>query len=219
MIYLPVTFLFFIFLLVLLPFLIFIFGLNVTGLVFEKLNLSPNAGFLIYFLCLLGSTINIPIKKGMAHIQDIEPNLFYGFFLPRPPRIGQKTIVAINLGGAIIPVLLSVYLLTRTPIFPVVICTVLIALITNLLARPVKGLGIAVPALVPPLFAALLATAFSRSCTPCVAYISGVLGTLIGADILNLHRLDRIGAGMLSIGGAGVFDGIFLTGIIAVLLV
>jgi uncharacterized membrane protein len=60
-----------------------------------------------------------------------------------------------------------------------------------------------------------------------VAYIAGTLGTLIGADLLNLRAILR---GSLlpateaeetpakvidSIGGAGVFDGIFLTGILA----
>jgi uncharacterized membrane protein len=52
-----------------------------------------------------------------------------------------------------------------------------------------------------------------------VAYLAGALGTLIGADLLNLHRLTSLGAGVASIGGAVTFDGIFLTSIIAVLLV
>ena len=51
-----------------------------------------------------------------------------------------------------------------------------------------------------------------------VAYVSGTLGTLIGADLLNLSRIQGLGAPVVSIGGAGTFDGIFLTGIVAVLL-
>ena len=51
-----------------------------------------------------------------------------------------------------------------------------------------------------------------------IVYVSGTLGTLIGADLLNLHRMADLGAPMASIGGAGTFDGIFLTGIIAALL-
>jgi uncharacterized membrane protein len=50
------------------------------------------------------------------------------------------------------------------------------------------------------------------------AFISGVLGTLIGADILNLKRAQKISPGLISIGGAGVFDGIFLIGIVSALL-
>jgi uncharacterized membrane protein len=48
-----------------------------------------------------------------------------------------------------------------------------------------------------------------------------LLGTLLGADILHLantRTLNRLRSPMLSIGGAGTFDGIFLTGILAVLL-
>jgi uncharacterized membrane protein len=54
---------------------------------------------------------------------------------------------------------------------------------------------------------------------PALAYISGVIGVLLGADLLNLRKVTKLGAPMMSIGGAGTFDGIFLTGIISVLLV
>jgi uncharacterized membrane protein len=94
-----------------------------------------------------------------------------------------------------------------------------VALVTHLVARPVKGLGIVTPAFVPPLTAALMAYVLPSSAPPVIAYTSGVFGTLIGADILNLHKIPRIGARIASIGGAGTFDGIFLSGIISVLLV
>jgi uncharacterized membrane protein len=51
-----------------------------------------------------------------------------------------------------------------------------------------------------------------------VAYVGGVLGTLIGGDLSNLHVIHKLGAPVASIGGAGTFDGVFLSGIIAVLL-
>jgi uncharacterized membrane protein len=53
---------------------------------------------------------------------------------------------------------------------------------------------------------------------PATAYVAGTLGTLIGADILHLDKLRHLNAPVASIGGAGTFDGIFLTGILAVLL-
>ncbi|HTW95115.1 MAG TPA: DUF1614 domain-containing protein, partial [Tepidisphaeraceae bacterium] len=53
---------------------------------------------------------------------------------------------------------------------------------------------------------------------PPLAYIAGTMGTLIGADLLNLGHIYGLGARVASIGGAGTFDGVFLTGIIAVLL-
>src|SRR5438034_965094 len=53
---------------------------------------------------------------------------------------------------------------------------------------------------------------------PSVAYVAGSLGALIGADLLNLPRITAIGAPVVAIGGAGTFDGVFLTGILAGLL-
>jgi uncharacterized membrane protein len=44
------------------------------------------------------------------------------------------------------------------------------------------------------------------------------MGALIGGDLLNLGRVAEMSAPMLSIGGAGTFDGVFLTGILAGLL-
>lgn len=81
------------------------------------------------------------------------------------------------------------------------------------------GLGIAVPPLAPPLLAAAAALIIAPDTAAAVAYIAGSLGTLIGADLLNLRRLGELGAGVASIGGAGTFDGIFLSGIMAVVLV
>jgi uncharacterized membrane protein len=49
------------------------------------------------------------------------------------------------------------------------------------------------------------------------AYIAGTLGTLIGADLLNLRRIRHLG-GVASIGGAATFDGIAVTGVFAVIL-
>jgi uncharacterized membrane protein len=78
--------------------------------------------------------------------------------------------------------------------------------------------GIAMPAFIPPLVAAVLSVIFSYDYAPVLAYIGGTLGTLIGADILNIDKIKDLGAPVASIGGAGTFDGIFLNGIMAVLL-
>jgi uncharacterized membrane protein len=74
------------------------------------------------------------------------------------------------------------------------------------------------PAFVPPIAAAVIALILSPSQPGVIAYVSGTLGTLIGADLLNLGKIPALGAPVASIGGAGTFDGVFLTGIIAALL-
>lgn len=89
-----------------------------------------------------------------------------------------------------VPVLLSVYLLIKSGIWGrAAIATALMSFVTFRLAKPVKGLGIALPAFVPPVLAALISMVTAYNNAPVVAYISGTLGTLIGADILNLKKL------------------------------
>ena len=132
----------------------------------------------------------------------------------------HQTVLAVNVGGAVIPVCLCVYLLSKISFglyLPVLVG--LVTLVVNRLARPVQGLGIAVPGLIPPLLAALgaylLCPWYLRA--PC-AYIASTLGILIGADLLKLREIPKLGAPVASIGGAGTFDAIFFGGVIAVLL-
>ena len=63
-----------------------------------------------------------------------------------------------------------------------------------------------------------MAIVLARDQAAPLAYIAGSLGTLIGADLSNLGQVRGLGAPVASIGGAGTFDGIFLTGILAVML-
>lgn len=71
---------------------------------------------------------------------------------------------------------------------------------------------------IPPVAATAAALIFSSRYAPALAYICGTMGTLLGADILHLPDIRGLGAPVASIGGAGTFDGIFVTGILAVLL-
>ena len=96
--------------------------------------------------------------------------------------------------------------------------TAVVALVVHRMATPIPGMGISVPTLAPPLLAAIVALVISWRFAAPVAYIGGSLGVLVGADLLNLGQLRGLGAPVASIGGAGTFDGIFLTGVIAVLL-
>jgi uncharacterized membrane protein len=96
--------------------------------------------------------------------------------------------------------------------------TALVAVLVHSWAKIEPGLGIAVPIFLPPLIAAGVGLALAFRRAPPLAYVAGSMGTLIGADLLNLGRVADFGAPLVSIGGAGTFDGIFLTGIIAGLL-
>jgi uncharacterized membrane protein len=129
------------------------------------------------------------------------------------------TVLAVNVGGAVIPTLMSTYLVLRYRLWlRAAIAVVVIAGVIHTMATPVEGVGIAVPVFAPVVTTAILAFILSREYAAPLAYIGGSMGTLIGADLLNLDKIGDLGAPVASIGGAGTFDGIFLTGILAVLL-
>lgn len=214
-----------------LPFLFLLFAfaaaamwmiqLGVLEYAYERIGIRHEYVFALLLLELLGSYVNIPVAE--LPPEEIVSGREVAYFGMRyvVPAIEERpaTIVAINVGGAVIPVALSVYLLLRNRIFgTAAIGTVIVALITQRLAQPVRGVGIALPTLVPPLVAATVASLLSRGSTPALAYVCGTIGTVVGADLLNIGKVQGLGAPVASIGGAGTFDGIFLTGILAVLL-
>lgn len=136
-----------------------------------------------------------------------------------PVLRSRSTVVAVNLGGALVPAALSVYLIAHDRLgWRAFAAVAVVGLLVHLVARPVPGLGIAVPALLPGLYAVLTAVLFHPPAMAGLAYVAGTLGTLAGADLTNLGKVRRLGAPVASIGGAGTFDGIFLAGITAVLL-
>jgi len=217
MFFIPVAFLIFIAFILFLPILFLLGYFQVLTIGFENLGISSGATTFLLFLILIGSGINIPLtKKRLIYGEELR---FFGFF--RVPKIRAQGLF-INLGGAVVPVLLSVYFLFRVSkagfdLEPIFLATILMIIISKFLSRVIPGKGISLPILIPPIFSALFALILAPDFAAPSAFISGVLGTLIGADLLNLRRAQRFG-GFLSIGGAGVFDGIFLVGMVSALL-
>jgi len=208
-------------LLLLLGIVFFLISIDLIGLAFTKLGFPPQYSVLLLFLSLIGSYINVPIKEITSREPVISGRIvnFYWFRYIIPPlEVEHRTIIAVNLGGGVIPVLISAFLIPMVKPLDVLTGVAIMTVFIHMIARPVKGLGIAVPALLPPIAAAGLALLISPQNAPVIAYISGTLGCLIGADLLNLKKIPGLGAQVASIGGAGTFDGIFLTGIISVLL-
>lgn len=188
---------------------------------YEKIGISRRYVFALLLISLLGSYVNIPIAQLHAeHVVSNQEIPFFGAPWIFPwVREWSRTLVAINLGGAVIPTLLAIYLMRKNRIiWPSALAIVMVSAAVHAVSQPVRGVGIAVPTFVPPLAATATGLLLSEKSAPAVAYVAGTLGTLIGADLLNLGRLQALGASIVSIGGAGTFDGIFLTGIIAVLL-
>ena len=149
------------------------------------------------------------------------PQPFRSLLRLPPMEFTGKTVVAINVGGCLVPLAFSVYLLRHNPLLSLwaVIGTVaLVSMVCRLASRPVPGVGIGIPIFVAPLVAAMASLIIDPDYSAPLAYISGTLGVLIGADISRINDIRKMGTPFASIGGAGTFDGIFLTGIVAVLL-
>jgi uncharacterized membrane protein len=207
-----------------LAFFFVLLEIHVINYAFVALGLPPEMAFTALLVSLIGSYINIPITRvasGQPHQAEVVRS--FGIRYRVPTRyVTDSTIVAVNVGGAIVPVFISVYLLMQMPsiVVPSLIGVAIVTAIVHRFAIPVPGMGIATPMLIPPIVAATCGyfLGSSEHHRDAVAFISGVVGTLIGADLLNLRKLRDLGAPVASIGGAGTFDGIFLTGIVAVLL-
>jgi uncharacterized membrane protein len=186
-----------------------------------SLGVRSSTALLLLFGSLVGSYFNITVAHlPPEQVVSGEVRNYFGMYWVVPQvRNWPGTAIAVNVGGAVIPTLMSLYLLfTRHLWLKGSIATAIVALVLHWLAQPVPGVGIAVPIFLPALVTAIVALVLAGEHAAPLAYISGSMGTLIGADLTNLYQVRGLGAPVASIGGAGTFDGIFLTGILAVLL-
>jgi len=219
MFFLPFSILLFLLFLIALPLLFILLQVRIVGIALRKIGLSPKVAFIVMLLSLIGSGINIPltIRDAVPREDNSITTLGWSDARYHPAPYNQnKQVIAINVGGGIIPLVLVLYVLRRAPIAKTIIATAISSFIMYLLAKPVPGLGVQIPIFIPPLVAVALGYLLSPRNPVPVAYTSGVLGVIIGADLMNLYNLT--GGGVMSIGGAGVYDGIFLVGIISAFL-
>jgi uncharacterized membrane protein len=219
--YFPINFPFLLFLFLLFLVVLILVEVGVLQYAYQKIGIDQRYVFTLLLLSLVGSYVNIPLYQLPPEV--IKSGGLVSFFgVPYViPMVTEwpRTVVAANLGGAVIPTFLSIYLMAKNRLFvPGLLGAAIVAAIVYHLAYPVPGMGIAVPTFTPPVVATGVALVLSRQYAPALAYSAGTLGTLIGADLLNLGKLPGLGAPVASIGGAGTFDGIFTTGILAVLL-
>jgi len=206
----------------LVSFILAIIQIGVMTIAFEKLGISPDAALLLLFSSLAGSLINLPLFQITAEHRTHEPPplLFRGLLRHVTREFTGKTTIAINVGGCLIPFIFSLYLIQHNALTlaQLVLATATVAAICYFSSRPIAGLGIGMPIFIAPVAAAITAVLIGGELSAPLAYICGTLGVIIGADIMRLNDIRKMGVPIASIGGAGTFDGIFLTGIVAVLL-
>jgi uncharacterized membrane protein len=185
----------------------------------ESMGLGPHTMMGVLLLSFLGSYINIPVAYlPERHVMSAAVVTYFGMpYVVPVMRAAPTTILAVNVGGAVIPIFLSIYLIARNQLLWLSVAgTAIVALACHLLAHPEPGIGIAEPIFVPTVVTAVVALVLSRRHAGALAYVCGSLGVLIGADLMNLGRIGGLGAPIASIGGAGTFDGIFVIGLLSV---
>ncbi|RLI02904.1 hypothetical protein DRO31_03045 [Candidatus Bathyarchaeota archaeon] len=206
------------------------------GILVDAVGIPQEYFWAVTFLSLIGSSVNFPlfVLESVKPVTLVETVDIFGVkrMLPHITEETNETVVMINLGGAVIPTLISAYLLLvsipscspnlwLTYLQTLVVLVVVIST-THQSAQIVEGLGITTPAWGPPTmtaFVVFLINYFTPvSCATQIAYIGGTLGALIGADLMNLGKIAGVGP-VVSIGGAGTFDGVYLTGLMSVLIV
>ena len=114
--YSPVTPLFMLLLLVVLGAVVALVEFGVVSYAYEKMGVNPRYVLGILLLSLAGSVVNIPVAELPAKVEVVRHDVnFFGVWYTVPTiQRGDRTIIAVNLGGAVIPVALSAYLLIKT---------------------------------------------------------------------------------------------------------
>jgi uncharacterized membrane protein len=195
---------------------------QVLTIAFGKLGLSAQSAYLLLLTTLVGSLLNLPLFTIDSDFSGDSkmPAEMLAWAQRRQFMRPGKTMILVNAGGCIVPVAFSGYLFITNVIslFQAIVCIAVVSAVAYGVSRPVRGLGIGMPILFAPLAAATIAYMLAGENAAPLAYIGGTMGVLIGADLLRFKDIRRLGTPFASIGGAGSFDGIFISGLLAVLL-
>jgi len=201
--------------------------LNIMTVALAKLGISPGWAPFVVFGMFAGSLFNIPVfREPLQEPVDRHPFDIWGIqrHLPKLQQQVTERVIAVNLGGCVIPLILVLYEVSRVwTLSPGSLLSLFGAVLLNILvcylsARPVANVGIVMPALLPGAVAAISAMLLAPGMAPPIAFCAGVLGPVVGADLLHLNKIRSAQVGIASIGGAGTFDGIVISGLLAVLL-
>ncbi|MGB8308795.1 MAG: DUF1614 domain-containing protein [Methanoregula sp.] len=203
-------------------------GKAITSLV----GLSWLSATALVILILLCSFVDIPvwkIKRTTIRMPHSEDGRFPDAFTPAQDGGLWETTIAVNLGGAIIPLALSLYLLDRASLvangnmlyLKVLAGILIVALISYVTTRPMVGVGLRASLFVPGLTALLCGILLAGSpglSAGVIAFVSGTVGTLLGANIAHFYRAGDLEVAKISIGGAGTFGAVFIGCLLSALI-
>ncbi|HEX9722423.1 MAG TPA: DUF1614 domain-containing protein [Candidatus Paceibacterota bacterium] len=169
-------------------------------------------GFLILVLIIVGSLFDIPLGPRNYIVRRR-----YLFGLVRRPR--RVAYLSMNVGGAIIPVCLALFMLPSVAWEKASIATGLVAVIAFFFSGHVIRRGIVIQRFFPSFGVAIIALMFDKQAAFQLAFIAGSFGVLLGADLIRIPWLWLFHRNQpFVIGGAGVRDAILLIPVFAILI-
>jgi uncharacterized membrane protein len=195
--------------------------LGIIGAAFTRLGFSWISALAVVLLILFGSFVNIPVyrfRRNMIRVSHNQAPVF-GVSFPNTSGDVWETTISLNLGGAVIPVFISLYLMYRailitgtSLIFTVCTGIIIVAVITYVSTRLDTYNGIQVPLLIPGTYSTACRFAPCRGTAyrAVTAFVSGITGVLLGGNLANLYRISDLEVPEVSFGGAGTFGSIFL---------
>jgi uncharacterized membrane protein len=205
--------------------------LGLVGVAFSRLGFSWVEATAVIFLMILGSFVNIPLwtfRRTAVKTETNTPAVFDAFTGEPVSDERLTTILSLNLGGAVIPFAVSIYLLYQIHplvgellLLQVFIAVMIVALIISVSTKVIPAYGIHTPLLVPAVSAivsGILLTGGTGLSAAIVAFVGGTMGTIIGAIIVTIPTIKKTGIHSVSIGGAGMFGAVFLCGLLAALI-
>src|SRR5260221_10992985 len=159
--------------------------------------MSSPAALLLLFGSLVGSYFNIPVAQ-LPGEEIVAAREVPGFGMTYVVPVVVEwpgTVIAVNVGGAVIPGLLSLYLLAKNRLWGRgLVAIACVTAVTHWLAEPVPGAGIALPIFVPPLAAAVTAGGLSRRSAAPPPFLGGRPGTPVGPPPPNPPKGAGLGA-------------------------
>ena len=123
-----------------------------------------------------------------------------------------NTLISIDIGGALIPTILAIVLLLKAQNYYQLLGGVALAILLCFFSSTMDEIGPRTHLLIPVLIFVIFSFKYIKCNSANAGYCMGTLGAIIGADILNLSHIPELHADEIIIGGAGITDGVFVTG-------
>lgn len=176
---------------------------------FVRLGYGVPAASALVVAVFAGGAVDVPVYRGRGGGP--------GGAVDAPRRLG------VNLGGCVVPLGVAVERGASLPSAAagaVTAATAAVMALSLCLARAVPGRGLMLAWPLTGLLGAALALALTPpgASPTVVAFIAGLAGPLLGAELPYLPMIFRVGAVRVGIGGGGPFDGLVWSGLLAALL-